>query len=67
MSYTVGSTVFVGEPCAGGGVGAKDVDIDEAWKVTVWGLISLIWTEIVFVIAWSGWTHVDAAYDGNGV
>ena len=30
MSCTVGSTVFGGEPCAGGVVGDKDVEIDEA-------------------------------------
>ena len=52
MSCTVWSAVFGGEPCAGGVVEAKDVDIEEAWEVTVWGLVSLIWTEIVFVIAW---------------
>ena len=67
MICTVGSTVFGGEPCAGGVVGAEDVDINEAWEVTVWGFVSLIWTEIVFVIAWSGWTRVHAASDENGV
>ena len=59
--------MFGGEPCAVGVVGAEDVDIDEAWEVTVWGLVSLVWTEIVFVIAWSVWTHVHAASDENGV
>ena len=67
MSCTVGSTVFGGEPCAGGVVEAEDFDIDEAWEVTVWGFVSFIWTEIVFVIAWSGWTRVHAASDDNGV
>ena len=66
MSCTVGSTMFGGEPCAVGVVGAKDVDIDEAWEVTVWGFFSLVWTEIVFVIAWSEWTRVHAASDENG-
>ena len=59
--------MFGGEPCAGGVVGAEDVDINEALEVTVWGSISLIWTKIVFVIAWSGWTRVHAASDDNGV
>ena len=54
ISCPVGSTVFGCEPCAGGVVGVEDVDIDEAWEVSVWGFVSLIWTEIVFVIAWSG-------------
>ena len=55
MSYTVGSTVFGGEPCAGGVVGAKDVDIDKAWEVTVWGFVSLVWAEIVFLLlSWGG-------------
>ena len=67
MSYTVGYTVFGGEPCAGGVVRAEDVDIDEAWEVTVWGFVSLICTETVFVIAWSGWTRVHAASHENGV
>ena len=67
MSCTVGSTVFGYETCSGGFVVAEDVDIDDAWEVTVWGFISLIWMEIVFVIAWSGWTHVHAASDENGV
>ena len=67
MSCTVGSTVFGGEPCAGGVVGSEDVDMDEAWEVIVWVFLSLIWTEIVFLIAWSGWRHVHAASDENGV
>ena len=67
MSFTVGSTVFGGEQCAVGVVGAKDVEIDEACKVTVWGFVSLVWTEIVFVTAWSGWRRVHAASDENGV
>ena len=67
MSATVGSIVFDGEPCAGGVVGAKDVDINEAWEGIVWVFVSLIWTEIVFVIAWSGWRRVHAASEENGV
>ena len=67
MGCTFGYTVFGGEPCADGVVGAEDVDIDEAWEVTVWGFFLLVWTEIVFVIAWSGWMHVHAASDENGV
>ena len=67
MSCTVGYTVFGGGPCAGGVVGAKDVDINEAWEVTVWGFVFLVWTEIVFVIDWSGWTRFRAASDENGV
>ena len=59
--------MFEGEPCAAGVVGSKDVDIDEAWEVTVWGFVTLIWTEIVFVIAWLGWTSVQAASDENGL
>ena len=66
-SFTVGSTVFGGKPCAGGVVGAEDVDIDEAWEVTVWGFVLLVWTEIVFVISWSEWTRVHAGSDDNGV
>ena len=61
MSATVGSTVFDGEPCAGGVVETEDVNIDEAWEVIVWGFVSLIWTEIVFVIAWSGWRRIHTA------
>ena len=67
MSATVGSTVFDGEPCAGGVVGAEDVEIDEAREGIVWGFVSLIWTEIVFEIAWSGWRRVHAASEENGV
>ena len=49
MSAKVGYTVlFYGEPCAGGVVGAEDVDIDEAWEGTVCGFVLLIWMEIVF-------------------
>ena len=51
MSATVGSTVFDGEQCAGVIVGAEDVDIDEDWEGIVWGFVSLILAEIVFVIA----------------
>ena len=67
MSCTVGSTVFGGEPCAGGIVGAKYFDINEAWEVTVWVFVLLVWTEIVFVIALSGRTRVHAASDENEV
>ena len=67
MSATVGSTVFDREPCAGGFVGAEDVDIDEAWEGIVWGFVSLIWKEILFVIARSGWRSVHAASEENGV
>ena len=67
MSCTFGSTVFGGEPCDGGVVGAEDVDIDEAWEVTVWGFVSLIWTDVVFVISWSRWTRVHAASDESVV
>ena len=67
MIATVGSTVFDGEPCSGGVVGAKDVEIDEAWEGIIWGFVSLIWTEIVFVIARSGWRRVHAASEENGV
>ena len=67
MSATVGSTLFDGEPYAGGVVGDEEVDVDEAWEVNVWEFVSLIWTEIVFVIAWSGWRHVHAASDENDV
>ena len=63
----VGSTVFDGEPCAGGVLGAKDVDIDEAWEVISWGFVSLFWTEIVFVIDWLGWRRVHANSEENGV
>ena len=59
--------LFDGEPCAGGVVGAEDVDIDEAWEGNIWGFVLLIWTEIAFVIAWSGWRRVHAASDENGV
>ena len=67
MSATVGYTVFGGEPCAGGVVGDEYIDIDEAWELIVWGLVSLIWTDIVFVIAWSGWRRVHSASDENCV
>ena len=67
MSCTVGFTMFVGEHCDVGVVRSKDVDIDEAREVTVWGFASLVWTDIVFVIALSGWTRVHAASDENGV
>ena len=67
MSYTVRSTVFGGEPCAGGVVRDEDVDIDEAWEVTVWGFVLLVWTDIVFVIALSGWTRLHANSNENGV
>ena len=40
--------IYGGEPFAGGVVGDEDVDIVEAWEDIVWGLVSLIWTEIVF-------------------
>ena len=40
MSCTVESTVFGGEACADGVVGAGDFDIYEACKVTVWGFFS---------------------------
>ena len=56
-----------GEPCAVGVVVAEDVDIYEAWEISVWGFVSLVWMEIVFVIAWSGWTRVHVASDENGV
>ena len=59
--------MFGDEPCAGGVVGAKYFDIDEAWEVTIWVLVLLVWTEIVFVTAWLGWMCVHAAYDENGV
>ena len=59
--------MFGGEPCAVGVFGAEDVDINDYWEVTVWGFVSLVWTKIVFVIAWSGWTRVHAASDENGV
>ena len=59
--------MFGGKPCAVGVVGAKDVHINEAWEVTVWGFVFLVWTEIVFVISWSQWTRVHAGYDDNGV
>ena len=59
--------MFGGEPCAVGVFRAEGVDIDEAWEVTFWGFVLLVWTEIVFVIAWSGWARVHTAYDENGV
>ena len=59
--------MFGGEPCAGGVGGAEAVAINEAWEVTVWVFVVLIWTEIVFVIAWSSWTRVHAASAENGV
>ena len=67
ISCTVGSTVFGGEPCDVGVVGSKEVDIDEAWEVTVWGFVSLFFTEIVFIIAWSMWTNGHADSDEKGV
>ena len=67
MSCTLGSTVFGCKPCVGGVARPEDVDIDEAWEVTVWGFVSLIFTETVFVIAWSGWTHVHTDSDDYGV
>ena len=67
MSCTVGSTMFGGEPCDVGVFGAEDVDIDDTWEVTVWGFVLMVWTEIVFVIAWLGWTSVQAASDDNEV
>ena len=67
MSATVGSTVFDGEQCAGVIVGAEDVDIDEDWEGIVWGFVSLILAEIVFVIARSEWRRVYAASEENGV
>ena len=67
MSCTVRSTMFGGEECAVGVVGAEDVDINEACEVNVSVFVSLVWMEIVFVIAWSGWTRVHAASDENEV
>ena len=68
MSAKVGSTVlFDREPCVGGVVGSEDVYIDEAWEGIVWGFVSLIWTEIVFEIVWSGWRRVNATSKENGV
>ena len=67
MSATVGSPVFDGEPCAGGVVGDEDVEIDEAWEGIIWGFVLLIWTEIVFVIAWLRWRCFHAASEENGV
>ena len=55
------------EPCSGGVIGAEDVDIDEAWEGIFWGFVSLIWTEIVFYISWSGWRRVHVASEENGV
>ena len=48
-------------------MGAEDVDINETRERIVWGFVSLILTEIVFVTAWSGWTRFHAASDENGV
>ena len=59
--------LFYGEPCAGGVVGAKYVDTDEAWEGIVWGFVSLIWTEIVIENDWLGWRRVHTAYEENGV
>ena len=67
MSATVRFTVFDREPCASGVVGAKDVEINEAWEGIVWGFVSFIWTEIVCVIDRSGRRLVHAAYEENGV
>ena len=46
--------LFDGETWGGGVVGAEDVDIDDAWEGIVWGLVLLIWKEIVFEIDWLG-------------
>ena len=51
ISCTVRSSLFGGEPCAVGVVGAEDVEIDEAWEVTVWGFVFLVWAEIVFGVS----------------
>ena len=67
MSDTVRSTVFDREPCASGVVGAKDVDINEAWEGIFWGFVLFIWTEMVCVIDRSGWRLVHAAYEENRV
>ena len=68
ISTNVRSTVlFVGKPCAGGVVGAEDIDINEAWEYYLGGFISLICTEIVFEFAWLGWRRVHAASEENGV
>ena len=51
----MGSTVwFDGEQCAGGVVGAGDVDIDEACDGNVGVFIALSRTEIVFNISCLG-------------
>ena len=55
------------EPCAGGDVGAVDFDIDEACEGIIWGFVSLICTETVFDITWSGWRRVHAASEENCV
>ena len=55
--------MFGGEPYAVGFVVTDDVDIGEAWEVTDWGFVLLVWTDIVFVRARSGWTCVHAASD----
>ena len=64
----MGSAVwFDGGPCAVGVVRAEDVDIDEACEGIFWGFVSLIWTEIVFDTAWSGWRRAHAASEDNCV
>ena len=59
--------LFDVELCAGGVVGAEDVDIDEAWEGIFWGFVSLIWMEIVFEMAWLVWRRVHATSEENGV
>ena len=59
--------MFGVKPCSVGVFGAKDVNIDGDWEVTVWGFVLLVWMKIVFVIACLGWTLVHAASDDNGV
>ena len=59
--------MFDGEPCVGGVDGAEDVEIDEAWEGIVWGLVSLILTEILLVIDRPGWRPVHADSEENGV
>ena len=59
--------LFDGEPCAGGVVGAGDVDINEAWEGIVWGFVLLIWAEIVLEIVWLGWRRVRPASEESGV
>ena len=59
--------LFDGKPCAGGFVGAENVDIDESYEGIIWVFVSLIWTEIVFDTDCSGWRRVHAASEENGV